>query len=297
MIHFIVTNLTGGIIQEHNVPIVDHSFGAVKNLLIDTIASLTEKMEPHSKRLIGIGIGVHGIVDNHKRIVFTPRHNWANVDLRGILEERFQVPVYLDNNSNLCAFAEKVYSHKTDNLLCLTTYSGIGLGIIIDNDIYKGIDGFAGETGHMIIVPGGKPCPCGNLGCWEQYASEEGFLNNLAQSKGLSQCTMTDVSTWIDSGDPEIFYHLDEFSKYMQIGINNIINIFNPETVIINSELFSFHPDLINKIKNGLTSIMNRRRNILLSKLGKKACSLGASAICIKNFLNVSDITLEMPIS
>ncbi|MEW9670560.1 ROK family protein [Ammoniphilus sp. 3BR4] len=293
-ISFIMTDLSGKILDQLHVKFIDSSFEHIKETIISTIKSMVNARQETLYGLVGIGIGVQGIVDKQQQIIFTPRHQWKNVDLKKPLEEEFKVEVHVDNNTNLCALAEVVYDHHdTNNLLCISTYSGIGLGIMINNEIYRGDHGFAGEIGHMIIFPKGKKCPCGNLGCWEQYASEKSFLEEFKEIKGLQDCSLEDVKTLIRDDDSATLAHLDNLSFSLSIGINNVINIFNPETIIINSQLSKIYPELINHIQGGLASFINHYRTIQFSDLGKKACVLGANAISIQKFLGISNMQFE----
>lgn len=291
-VHILLTDLAGTALEECHLPVSDPSYEHVKEMLITKIRELAKGVKPSRYGLIGIGIGVHGIVDKEQRIVFTPRQKWRNVDLKSDLEAIFKVPVYVENNNNLCAYAEKVFHFDSGNLLCISTYSGIGMGIILDDAIYKGIDGFAGEVGHMIVVPDGKPCPCGNRGCWEQYASEKRFLEELCRRKGLPDVPLAEAKRWIRERDPVTLELLHEMAVYLRIDLNNIINIFNPETIVINGDLYPAYPEMIGHIQKNLTSFMNHYRSIHFSTLGKNACVLGACMMNIKNFLGVSRLKL-----
>ncbi len=104
-----------------------------------------------------------------------------DVDIKERFESEFNVPIFVDNNANLCAYAEQVFHYSIEDLFCVSMYSGIGLGIIKDREIYRGFQGFAGEIGHMIVEKEGLPCPCGNKGCWEQYASEKAVMKRLKE--------------------------------------------------------------------------------------------------------------------
>lgn len=127
-------------------------------------------------------------------IDFVPKHQWQNKPLKEDLETATSISVCIENNANLCSFAEIVYKHhQSNNLLSVNLYSGIGLGIIVNGELLKGYRGYAGEIGHIIVVPDGKPCNCGNFGCWEQYASEYSFFKQLAQKKEKLWVSYEDV--------------------------------------------------------------------------------------------------------
>ncbi|WP_079476359.1 ROK family transcriptional regulator [Marinococcus halophilus] len=237
--------------------------------------------------LAGIGIGVHGIVDNDSQIVYTPKQQWVDVDVKTRLEAAFEAPVHVDNSANLAVYAEHVYAEHVPDLFCLTLYSGIGLGMVKDAVIYRGHQGFAGEIGHMIIEPNGKPCPCGNHGCWELYASNKAFLK-LLHDHGSEFHTKEQIRKHLASaGAAQV---VDEYIFYLSIGVNNVINIFNPERVIINSPLFASKPELLDKVRHSLRSKFNNYQELKLSSLNEDACALGAAALAFKKFLGVHQV-------
>src|SRR5690625_5276076 len=136
----------------------------------------------------------------------------------------------IENNANLSAYAEKVYQyHGSKDLVTIILTSGIGAGIIIDGKLQKGFHGFAGEMGHMIIAPNGKSCRCGNKGCWELYASEPVLIQQIAQKLNRPNLTMDDLQELIAEADPVAMKELTTFIKNLSIGLNNVINLYNPE--------------------------------------------------------------------
>lgn len=238
-------------------------------------------------------IAIHGLVSNQEVIHYVPRLGWNDVNLKADLENALNLEIHLENNSNLSSFAERVYvHHDTDNLLSATFHSGIGLGMIINNKFFRGHDGFAGEIGHMIMVPGGRPCKCGNKGCWEKYASESNIMEVLSERKKTPNITYEQIQEWIDQGDAEVTEIMDEFIYYLSIGLNNMINIYNPDVIVIDSEMLRIYPDSIYKIKQNLNSQISHYRELLISTLGKNSSILGACALAIQYFLDVPVLNL-----
>src|SRR5699024_10602659 len=142
------------------------------------------------------------------------------------------------NNANLAALAEKVYHYPdTSHLLSISLSSGIGAGSIVNWEMEKGYHGFAGEMGHMIISPIGPKCQCGNNGCWELYATERILYAKLADRLNKSDMKYKDVEKLIEQKDPITHGLLNEFIFYIAIGLNNIINLYNPGTVVLNSKI------------------------------------------------------------
>ncbi|MGM0876205.1 MAG: ROK family protein [Bacillota bacterium] len=292
-ITFTLSDLMGNPICFDIVEIQNSNYNEILEILIKQIKVYEEKCSKSRFGIIGIVIGIHGIVTKDEIINFVPRHKWQNKNLKGDLEKEFKIDIHIENNANLCSFAERVFKrHQSENLLSISMYSGIGLGVLINGELLKGYHGYAGEMGHMIIVPDGMQCNCGNLGCWELYASEGSFFKQLTEKHQKQNLTYKDVQELLMSEDPLTCNLLEQFIKYVSIGLNNIINLLNPETLVLNSELLKLVPDAENKIKSHLTSSISHYNELLISELGKHATVMGACALAIKNFLEVPEISL-----
>lgn len=294
-IRFTLSDLLGYPVYSETVQLETSDYDVILHLLIEHIQAYKNKYSESRYGIVGIVIGIHGIVNKDETIYFVPRHQWHNKNLRADLEAKIDINIYIENNANLCSFAEKVYNHHhSDNLLCVSMYSGVGLGIMNEGELLKGYHGYAGEMGHMIIVPDGKPCNCGNHGCWELYSSEASFFKELAEKHHKHDITYTDIRNWMIEQDPIICKQLEQFIKYLSIGLNNIINLYNPEILVLNSELLKLYPNAEDIIKSHLTSTISHYRELVISDLGKQACVMGACALAIKNFLDIPALRLNI---
>lgn len=244
--------------------------------------------------LVSVVIGTHGTVSNDETITFVPQNQWHDKSLKADLEKDIGTPVHIENNANLSAFAERVFKyHHRDDLLSITMYSGIGLGILMDGKLIKGFSGHAGEIGHMIIYPDGEPCKCGNNGCWELYASEMSLFTSLLQ-KDYPGVTYEQLQQLIDDSDPFVCEEMEKFIEHLSIGLNNVINLYNPETVVLNSEVLKIHPNAVSQIRHHLHSSVSQYRELEVSSLGREASVLGACALGAQKFLNIPEISLNL---
>jgi len=292
-ITFIVTNLLGSIIAYENVLLHTNNYEEIVEILADNINRYGKQYNDTQYGIVGVCIAVHGLVGNDEIVHFVPQLGWNDVKLKTDLEKLISLSIHIENNANLSAFSERIFTHHdTENLLSATFYSGIGLGMIMNNKFVRGHNGFAGEIGHMIIVPGGNECACGNKGCWERYASDQIIMDRLADVKGVSELTYDQVAQWIDENDEQVMEILKQFIFYVSIGLNNMINIYNPEVVVIDSELLQLYPDATKAIHENLHSKISHYRELSISKMGRKSCVLGACALAIQQFLEVSVLNL-----
>jgi predicted NBD/HSP70 family sugar kinase len=287
-ISFTLSDLLGCPVTSNKVELNTTNYSEILQLLIGQIKKYKAEYSDSRYGIVGITIAIHGLVGKDEIIHYVPRFKWKEINLKADLEKAIGLDVFLANNANLSAFAERVFvHHETNNLLSATLYSGIGLGMMMNNEFFQGHDGFAGEIGHMIVVPGGKPCNCGNQGCWEKYASETSIFTYLSESRNINNLTYEQIQKWLDEGDKEVHEMMEQFIYYLSIGLNNMINMYNPDVLVLDSELLRMYPNSLEKIRENLTSSISHYRELLISSIGKKSSVLGACALAIKLFLDV----------
>ncbi|MDN3014586.1 ROK family protein [Paenibacillus sp. BSR1-1] len=270
---------------------VSESMEALKSILIERIRLVANHAPESPYGIIGIGVGVHGFVNENQTVVFTPHSNWDKVDIKNLLEDHFTFPVFIDNEANAGAFGEKLYGEikNSDNSIYVSVGTGIGLGIIVNNKLYRGSDGVSGEMGHMSIEFNGKKCGCGNQGCWELYASESAFFKNLSKIKNGAEMTLEKANKMILENDADILMEIEKLGHLLGIGLTNMINTFNPDVIILRSNLIEANPIILKSIKKAVSKRVSRyiplKNEILISKLNRNAAALGAASFMIKKFL------------
>ncbi len=206
-------------------------------------------LEP--SRLLGIGIAAAGIIDSaNGKVIFSPNlPGWHEVPLRDAIEQQFGIPAYLGNDANLAALGEWHFGvgEKVANLIYVTVSTGIGGGIIADGKLYTGACGTAGEIGHMTIDVNGPRCRCGNVGCWEALASgtalareavmriTEGARTSIIELVGgdASKIDAKIVGLAARQGDELAQDLVSHLGYYFGVGLANLVNIFNPELILI----------------------------------------------------------------
>ncbi|MGG3466126.1 ROK family transcriptional regulator [Neobacillus pocheonensis] len=291
-INGILTDLKGNIVLDAYHPLENPSAEKIKELLFSMIEHFKNQMPESPYGLIGIGLCVPGLVNTEQKIIFTPNLDWNyGLDLKKLIEKEFQVPVFIENEANAGAYGEKVFgtAKNYENLIYVSVGTGIGIGIIINNDLYRGVGGIAGEMGHVTIDLNGHKCSCGNRGCWELYASEKALMKSLPNQH--QKASHQELIHLANQNDAEILMALQNLGYYLGIGLTSILNTFNPQAIIIRNDLVEALPMVVNSIRNSISSrIYNQLENnyeLLLSSLGKNAPALGASSIMIESFLEM----------
>ncbi|MEH7121276.1 ROK family protein [Neobacillus vireti] len=287
----ILIDLEGNKVFTDHFEFVYESLEALKSILIDRIRLVTKHAPDSPYGIIGIGVGVHGFVNENQTVVYTPHSNWDKVDIKNLLEAQFNFPVYIDNEANAGAFGEKLYGaiKNSNNSIYVSIGTGIGLAIIVNNKLYRGSDGVSGEMGHMTIEFNGKKCGCGNQGCWELYASENAFFTNLSRIKNGREMTLEKANKMIMENDRDILIEIERFGYYLGIGLANLMKTFNPDSIILRSNLIEANPIVLKSIKKAVSERISRyiplKNEIFISQLNHNAAVLGAASFMVKKFL------------
>lgn len=251
--------------------------------------------------ICGIGIGVPGQVDVKKGIVlFAPNMGWKNIEIRRLIQERYNLPVEIENDANCGALAEARLGAGTgaNSLVWITVGTGIGGGIIIDGKLLQGANFAGGEIGHMIIKENGHICGCGNRGCLEALAAGPAIIRQMKGKiatgtqttilkmidNDLNKITVEVIAKAADLGDNLSLKVLNRAGEYLGLGVVNLANILNPEVIIMGGgvmEVAGHH--LLNIVKNivwkrALAQASNSL-NIELATLGDNAGLIGASLL------------------
>jgi predicted NBD/HSP70 family sugar kinase len=189
------------------------------------------------RSLLGMGVGVPGPVDvTRGLLLYAPNRGWKNIPLLSMILEQTPHPprVFVDNDANLAVFAEYMFgAHKhSSDLMYLYLNNGIGGGLILEHQLYRGRHGFAGEVGHMSIVPNGPKCSCGNRGCAETLFSWSALRAKL-EVETKRKIDVNAVVRALEDGDEVVSRSVTQAGTYLGIFLSNLANAFDPKLLII----------------------------------------------------------------
>lgn len=245
--------------------------------------------------LAGVGVGMPGVVRRAGGWVdFAPNLMWREVPFGDLLAKRFavQVDIRIGNDGDLGCLAEHVRGsgRGVDNLIYLAGEVGIGGGIVVDGRLVTGSQGYAGEFGHMIVNPGGRTCRCGSRGCFETEVGEDAVLVACGAAAGGGREALREVFAAANNGDQQALDGLHEIALWVARGLATLVNIFNPEIVILGgplSSLFFLTGDAIKAELDSLTTFAGRRRARLVPPgLGEDSSLLGAAELAFEHLLD-----------
>jgi glucokinase len=206
------------------------------------------------KQIKAVGIGAPGAVNPETgRVIFAPNLEWEDVPLKKELEKHLDLPVFLENDCNVCTLGvhEVELKGKPRHLVGVFLGTGIGGGLILDGQLYSGFNRTAGEIGHMVLEVNGPKCGCGNKGCFEALASRTAIFRRIQSAVKEGQETVLtemlgpqledlrsgDLRKAIKRGDKFVEHVVEEAAEYTGVAVANLINIFNPEVVVIGGGL------------------------------------------------------------
>jgi N-acetylglucosamine repressor len=243
---------------------------------------LRDAVVPQSK-VLGVGIGLPGIIDTDRGICnFSHLLWWRDVDLAGPLRKRLGLPIWVDNDVNTLAVAEKWAGDALDarDFVTLSVGRGVGLGIVIDRSLYRGANGAAGEFGHIIVEPGGAKCECGRFGCLEAIVGEGALRRNVGEQLGRD-LTRSELISLIRNGDSVAMTVVENAGRRLGQAVANMMTLLNPELLIIcgeGTELgATFLDPIVAAVREQTFGDLGRTVDVKVQLWGNEAWAVGAA--------------------
>lgn len=297
------TKIAGGVI--------DLQGAVVEELRVTSPATNTEAIEDAIAGLVGelrsrhdiaaVGVGAAGYIDKSRAVVmFAPNIAWRSVNLKAELEERIDLPVVVENDANAAAWGEFTYGagHDVDDLLLVTVGTGVGGGVVLDGELYRGAFGVGAEIGHMRVVPDGLQCGCGNRGCFEQYASGSALVRETRAAVLAGSLLARDlleraggdpdkidgplISQAAGAGDPFAIEQLAMLGRWLGEGIASLAAVLDPAVVVIGGGVSEAGDLLLEPTRAAFAAQLTGRGHrpmleIRRARLGNRAGVIGAA--------------------
>lgn len=297
------TDVPGEVLAEQRVPTPDGGEG-----LVEALVALVSRLEGDvGTSAASLGVGVPGLVDRRGTLHVGPHlRHIADLPLAAVLEERCSVTAFVDNDANCHSLAEQRSGAAAGEMeaMVVTFGTGIGAGLITQGRVIRGANGFAGEPGHMVVDPNGPPCPCGQRGCWERYASGSGLARIardaalggrldavVAQAGGHEELVRGEhVTAAAAAGDAEAVAVLDELAWWIGLGLANLANILDPAVIVIGGGLVGAADLLLPKVEASFADLVmagseRRLPRIVPAALGERSGAIGAALLATERFL------------
>ncbi|WP_156337247.1 ROK family transcriptional regulator [Paenibacillus dakarensis] len=300
-------NLEGSVHRKSTHPISGLQGDALVDLLLELMDSfIGEPDDPH--RCIGISVTVPGIVDDKQGIVYyNSKLRMSNVPLKQMLEDRYGLKTWLENDMNAVVLAERRFgNYPYSDLIYISIGDGLGSGILINDRIMRGVHGGAGEFGHTSVTLNGIRCECGNVGCLDSYISWIAVYSRILTAITTGRPTVISKLIGGDYGKivPAVYLEAlrqgdrlaqginEEVAEYLGAGIVNLINLFNPRALILGGEMAIGNAELLSKVQAYIEkhAMMIVKDELVFgqSSLGEHDKLMGAAAILLQDVLGFS---------
>jgi glucokinase-like ROK family protein len=298
----VITDLDARIVHKLDIHIADNTPDAAVRALRAGVAEISARINK-ALLLPAIGLGTPGLVDMREGIIkIAADTDWYDVPFGDMVQEALGLRTIVANRSKVGALAEYWHGarHGISDLIYISIGTGIAAGIIHNGRLYVGANSSAGELGHVTVLPDGPLCPCGNRGCLQQLASGPAIAN-LARRKlreeGRSSLhtsfgthpeliTAADVFDAAERADPLAQRIIEEIASYLGIAVANLINLFNPELIVLGGPVGQaaavLLPALTQEVRCRAMAYPLSVVNIATSSLGMDACAIGASVLVLQ---------------
>ena len=311
-VSFAVTNMQADVLSSLVMPvrIGKKSVEFVADLIEEGIRHCVSEALINMKNISGIGIGIPGLISSEQGVAYwSPLYKKGNKTLRDLIQKRFNRKTYIENDANTVTLAQQWFGEgrKIDNFIMVTVEHGVGMGIVVNGQIYRGAKGIGAEFGHMVIKPGGARCRCGKRGCIEAYVADYSVLEAAIdackagqwQCKSIASLTIEEVTVIARKGEPALRKIFKRGGEILGLGIAGLAQIFNPEKIIIAGEgvragALLFDP-MQKMIKAHTTPEMRETLQIVIQKWQDTDWARGAASMALQE-LYKSPLNLVRPV-
>lgn len=283
----------GNVIQHESYKLPNDNVSSILDILKEHVDVREKHDTIHG--LLGMSISIHGVVDNDQNVIYLPFHKTDGVSITEMLKEFAQVPVMIENEANLSALYERNFKHSLsiNNLIALSIHKGIGAGLIINNKLYRGANGEAGEIGKTLVSKVSN-----NVETYhkiEDIFSQEALLQNLSHQLGET-LTLSKLIQCYKERNSVVVQEMEQFINKIAILIHNLNTQFNPNAFYVNCPLINEMPEILEEIKEQFKQYSRNEIQIKLNSNVKYATLLGGTLAIIQKVLQIEDIQLYIHI-
>ena len=299
-----IVNIGGEVIDIHSKPLPNNP---TPENVCKQIILLVNKLQSSEHKVYGIGIGMHGIINPFEGASIYPPHlDWGYFPIGEYVANETQLTVLVDNDCNTLTLAERWFGggkKETSSFITLNIDYGIGAGIMNGDELFHGFNFGGGQIGHTIVDDEGIKCACGNYGCLEAIASEPALLKQVIKKvkKGFptmlnelvnhpEEITMEHLYHAANHGDNLVIQHIQEAGRYIGIGIGTLINLFNPQKVIITGGVLRAGDILFDSLRDSAfkhsLKINTEKLDLIPSMLGQNADVIGAATLWVNELFH-----------
>jgi predicted NBD/HSP70 family sugar kinase len=293
----VLTDLSTRSLHQASVELAGTSVEQVAAQAVGLSRDLFARTRAPQERMIGAGLGLAGVIDAARGVCHSsPYLGWRDVPIADLIARDLGTPVWIDNDVNAFATAERLFGHgkRAQNFVVVTVGRGIGAGLVLGGELYRGRDGGAGEFGHTVTEPGGRRCECGNTGCLEAYASEPALIARYNEQGKRAVHNIEALLERARKGDQIANALLEDGGRRVGQGLATIVNLLNPELIVVGGEgvrlgdrfFAAMRAALETHAFNGLA----RGLEVVVDAWGDDAWARGAAGLAVQRAFDLSGV-------
>ncbi len=282
-----------------------HTPDELANEIAAGLSELASRSRIPTSKISGVGVALAGLIQADTGLVYwSPSLTQRNLNFVDVLSDRLNCPVFIDNDANLVAMAEAAFGHgrQHSDFIVVTIESGVGMGIVIGGQLYRGTRGSGGEFGHTKVQLEGALCRCEQRGCLEAYVADYA-LQREALSVGLvtpdltTQEAVARVLIAAKEGDALANSVVDRAGRMFALGLANLVNIFDPELIILAGEQMQFDhlyaETVMEQMRKSIVEIDKPAPEVVIHKWGNAMWARGAAAFALDYIRDLAVDDLE----
>lgn len=293
-VKIMLVNLDAQCLYKEQIKTHESSFEKILDIILNRIEKIQKEQAIAKECILGVGLSLPGLIDDDKKILTNAPNLGVSSYCFATFEQRLHLPVYIENEANIAAFAEQILGNAKDkgNLVYVSITDGIGTGIIIEKHIYKGNGKKAGEFGHIPISDKPLKCKCGRSGCWEIFASKKALINYYQKEnrqKNQKEKSLAEIFDEYKQKDPIAQQAVKTYTNYLYKGLENILLSLNPDYLVIGGDIGPYAKEIVQLAQQlKLTDHFYgyEATQILPTSLSDEGALLGAALLPLEEIFN-----------
>ncbi|MFS4583427.1 ROK family protein [Phaeobacter sp. C3_T13_0] len=296
----LITDFEGSELVSHEMPLRGGQISpdALSEKIVEALDQSCAKRGLVREQISGVGIGMAGVMDAERNFIYwSSSLNVRNIDFGSVLNRYLSMPVFIDNDANLVAKAEHLFGEgdTRSNFVVVTVEHGVGMGIVIDNQIYRGARGCGAEFGHIKVQLEGALCQCGQRGCLEAYVGDYALLREANITSGVERHKdLASLYRAVAEGDTMAQSILDRAGRMFAMGLANIVNIFDPQMIVLAGAQLAFgylsSDKVVEEMRRWVVQVDGPLPEVRVHGWGNQMWAKGAAAYAIEE---VSALTIR----
>lgn len=289
---YMVTTLSGQKLEQRFVPLHDTEPSYFLEVLRESIESTVSAYSEYTMGIVGVGLALPGHYNERTGVVeyMANQQKWNGFPLRDeIRHMELGIPFIIERVPFAAALGELHFGHFSESLVSINSFWGLGVAYCMEGQLFRGSSGYAGRLAHSTIDRNGRTCSCGNIGCWEMYASIKALCSELGMEQPKSPEFIHDIVNRLERKEPAVLAAVQQLAHHLAVGLVTVINVYNPSDICFGGFLGLLLPDYLPMIRAELEQRLPKHMtadvHLYCSELRELSVAYGAISL-VRNQLH-----------